>query len=238
MVQFKKIDRVSVSEEITEYLKDQILRRQLKPGTQLPSEERMAESMGVGRGTIREALRVLLYLGLIERRNNGTYVTDPADSDIDKAGLVQQVNRQRDLLEIMELRKVIEPALAGFAAERADEEDVEELRLHCKRMAEEQNDIESFIEDDNLFHLRIFRAARNYTLEEILKNVQTLMKENQGLVIRQSATIVPRSIDYHCRIFEAIASGDVEAARQTMIEHMNDIDREMHSILRTRKTPL
>ena len=51
MVHFKKIDRVSVSEEITEYLKDQILRRQLKPGTQLPSEERMAESMGVGRGT-------------------------------------------------------------------------------------------------------------------------------------------------------------------------------------------
>ena len=238
MVHFKKIDRVSVSEEITEYLKDQILRRQLKPGTQLPSEERMAESMGVGRGTIREALRVLLYLGLIERRNNGTYVTDPTDTDIDKAGLVQQVNRQRDLLEIMELRKVIEPALAGFAAERADEEDIKELRLHCERMAEEQNDIESFIDDDNQFHLRVFRAARNYTLEEILTNVQTLMKDNQGLVIRQSPSIVPRSIDYHCRIFEAIASGDAEAARQTMIDHMNDIDREMHSILRSRKASL
>ena len=55
----------------------------------------------------------------------------------------------------MELRKVIEPALAGFAAERADEEDIKELRLHCERMAEEQNDIESFIDDDNQFHLRV-----------------------------------------------------------------------------------
>jgi GntR family transcriptional repressor for pyruvate dehydrogenase complex len=235
MVQFKKIDRVSVSEEITEYLKDQILRRQLKPGTQLPSEERMAESMGVGRGTIREALRVLLYLGLIERRNNGTFVSDPAETDIDKAGLAQQVNRHRDLLEIMELRKVIEPALAGFAAERADEEDIKELKLHCRRMAQERDNVESFIEEDNQFHLRVFQAARNYTLEEILKNVQTLMKDNQGLVIRQSPTIVPRSIDYHTRIFEAIAAGDADSARQTMIDHLNDIDQEMHSILRSRK---
>lgn len=238
MVQFKKIDRVSVSEEITEYLKDQILRRQLKPGAQLPSEERMAESMGVGRGTIREALRVLLYLGLIERRNNGTYVTDPSDNDLDKAGIAQQVNRQRNLIEIIELRKVIEPALAAFAAERSDEEDLEELRLHCERMEKERDDIESFIEDDNQFHLRIFQAARNYTLEEILKNVQTLLKDNQGLVIRQSPSIVPRSIDYHCRIYEAISAGDAEVARQTMADHMNDIDQEMHRILRTRKPSL
>ncbi len=235
MVQFKKIDRVSVSEEITEYLKDQILRRQLKPATQLPSEERMAESMGVGRGTIREAMRVLLYLGLIERRNNGTYVTDPGDSGLDKAGLAESISRQRDILEIMELRKVIEPELAAFAAERADEEDIADLQLHCERMAKEQDDIESFIEDDNLFHLRLFRAARNFTLVEILKHVQALLKENQGLVIRQSPAIVPRSIDFHCRVFEAVREKDSQEARRIMAEHLDDIEKEMHDILRSRR---
>ena len=232
MVQFKKIDRVSVSEEITEYLKDQILRRQLPPGAQLPSEERMAESMGVGRGTSREALRVLLYLGLIERRNNGTYVTDPATSAVDKAGIVEMINHQRDLLEIMELRKVVEPALAGFAAERADEEDIADLKRHFERMEQETDDIENFVEDDNRFHLRVFKAARNNTLEEILKNVQSLLKDNQSVVIHQSPAIVPRSIDYHGRIFAAIRDGYSDAAQEIMREHMIDIEKEMHSILR------
>ncbi len=99
-----------MSEEIIEHLKEQIISRSLKPGEKLPSEENLAEIMGVGRGTIREALRVLIHMGLVERKGNGTYVTEAKMNSSYKFKL----DEYRDLVEIMEVRRVVEPALASL----------------------------------------------------------------------------------------------------------------------------
>ena len=74
-MEFKRMNRVSISEEIIANVEELILSNKLKPGQQLPSEEKMAAQMGVGRGTAREALKVLIYLGLIERKKKGTFVS-------------------------------------------------------------------------------------------------------------------------------------------------------------------
>lgn len=230
-MQFKKIDRTSVSEEIIEYLKDQILSRKLEPGTQLPSEEKLAENMGVGRGTVREALRVLLYLGLIERRNNATYVCSILPSVTDRWELTDRIRQYRDHIEMMEIRRIIEPRLAALAAERADEEDIARLERHLESMRGEQHELEKFIDDDNQFHLYIFAAAGNSLFQEILRSVQEIMKNNQSVVLRERPNIMPRSLKHHEHILEAIKAHKPAEAERRMQDHIEDIEHELNIIM-------
>lgn len=234
-MQFKKIDRTSVSEEIIEYLKAQILNKELKPGVQLPSEDKLADNMGVGRGTVREAMRVLLYLGLVERRNNATYVAQMPGDVAERWDLTDRMRHYRNYIDMIEVRRVIEPALAAFAAERADEEDISQLERHYQSMLGEQHDLERFIEDDNLFHLYVGAAARNELFQEILRSVQQIMKESQGVVLRERPKIMPRSLEYHGAILGAIKAHNPDEARRQMQDHIRDIEGELSSILKMAK---
>lgn len=227
---FKKMSKVSISEEIIDYLKDQILTKKLLPGSRLPSEESLASSMGVGRGTIREALKVLIHLGLIERKKNATYVTERNNSD--KLNLDIQMDKYRDLIEIIEVRKVIEPALAELAAIRANEEIINEIESKLLQMQNSKDDIDQFIIHDSEFHDLVFKASGNHILEGIIKGSKNLMKKNQRIVLKERyIQIMPRSLSFHQDIFDAIRSHDQKKAYDMMFNHIVDIENEFKIIL-------
>ncbi len=224
---FKKIDRVSMSEEIIDHLKTQIISRSLKPGEKLPSEENLAEKMGVGRGTIREALRVLIHMGLVERKGNGTYVTEGKISNNYKFKL----DEYRDLVEIMEVRKVVEPALAKYAAERRNTEVVKEIGKELQKMKEGIQDVNEFILHDNKFHDLIFDASGNSILEGFIKGLKVLMKKNQAVVLRERYSyIMPKSLDFHEKIYQAILNNNGEEAYKLMLNHIEDVEDEFEKI--------
>ena len=227
-MEFKKIDRVSMSEEIVEYLKNEILTRKLKSGQRLPAEEALAENMGVGRGTMREALKVLIHMGLVERKKNGTFVTEARL----KPESSLRIDEFRDIVEIIEVRKVIEPSLAGFAALRASKSDIEKLELELEEMRNGVKDVESFILHDSRFHDLVFEASGNTILESFIRSSKDLMKKNQALVLKERySSIMPKSLEYHEKVFQAIVNKDEHLAYTCMFEHIEDVENEFRIIV-------
>lgn len=230
-MQFQKFTRENISEKIIEHVKEQIINGKLRPGDRLPAEETLARQMGVGRGTIREALRVLAYVGFLERRKNGTYVSDRGAKSESEKAIDRAIQQYSGYMEIIELRRIVEPELAALAAARATPKHIAEIGEHYRRMLSEQNRTERFIEDDNRFHRMIFAAAGNRLFQKIMGTVQEVMKDSQAQVIRNSR-IMPRSLEFHRRLYEAIRKSDPEGARRIMSEHVGDIEREMQKIFR------
>jgi len=215
-----------MSEEIVEYIKSEILSRHLKAGQRLPSEEVLAENMGVGRGTLREALKVLIHIGLVERRNNGTFVSKG------KIKPKMMLDKFRDISEMIEVRKVIEPALAGFTAKRASKETIQKLAEEVDKMKKGIKNIKEFTIHDSRFHDLIFEAAGNTILEEFIKSSHELLRKNQSFVLTERyKDIMPKSLDYHEKIYKAIKLGDEQLAFSYMYEHIADVESEFMKII-------
>ena len=231
-MKFAKIGRSSVTEEIIEYLKDQILQQRLTPGQQLPCEESLAAQLGVGRGTVREALRVLVYLGFIERRNKTTTVTSIATVENLEPDFLRRIDEHRDVMKVIEVRKIIEPEAAALAAERATAQEIGELGRVLAEMEREDQPVEEFAAHDQEFHLALFRACGNHILLEFMKNIHRYMRQNQVLVLRHSPTIKPRSLEFHRLLYRSIQDGHDEQAREFMKQHISDIEREMYQIIK------
>lgn len=232
-MKFAKIDRSSVTEQIIEYLKDQIFRQKLKPGQQLPSEENLGLQLGVGRGTVREALRVLVYLGLIERRNKSTYVTSIATSGNLMEGFLDRIHKHRDVEKIIEVRRIVEPEAVALAAENATPEELEIIGQHLAKMEEFADDYKQFIHFDEEYHRAVFSACGNHILLEINTTIQHYMHQNQELVVKLRPGIVPHSLDFHRRIFLGLKEGKAEEVRKIMKDHIDNIESEMGQIIKS-----
>ncbi len=231
-MQFSRIGRSSVTEEIIEYLKGQILAQELKPGQQLPSEESLAAQLGVGRGTVREALRVLVYLGFIDRRGKSTYVTSIAAESNLPGDFLERIHQHRDVMKVIEVRKIVEPEAAALAAGRGDAEEIAEIGRHLDAMEKHAGGIDQFAAYDQDYHLALFRASGNHILLELMKSIQQLMRQNLLLILRFSPVIKPRSLDFHRRIYDAVREGRDEEARAIMRAHILDIEGEMVRIIK------
>ena len=185
--------RETLTMEIARRLLDYFLSGEVEPGKRIPSERRLAESLGVGRSLVREALKSLHLLGLLEvRQGDGTYLKR-TDSE-----LLPQVIEwglllgERPALDLVEARAHLEVVVAGLAAERRDAQALDDLRGLLETMRRSSDDPVRFVEADVGFHLRVAEAA---------------------------GQTGPSYAD-HLPIFEAIERGDREAATAAMAAHM------------------
>jgi len=232
MALFKKIGRISAPDEIIDNIKTMIFNEKLKSGERLPSEEKLAENMGVGRGTIREALKVLIYLGFIERKNNVTYVAENVKEHINIHEVYKNFSKHRNIMEIIEVRKIIEPETAYLAAKRSSLEEKNRIRKIFLEMELSQGELERFIALNSLFHLTIIEITKNWVLYDIIKSVQELMKLNQSIILKYRKIIMPRSIEYHREISDSIVAEDAERAKISMSRHIKDIEDELYMFLK------
>ena len=228
----KPMQRVLVSDEIIEQIKNLILEGKLRPGDQLPSETKMASQMKVGRSTIREALKVLIHLGFIERKNKVTVITDRIKEKLSPQDIVERFKNQRNILEMIEFRKIVEPDMASLAAIRSDKTDVSLLQRDVSAMKESKDEPEVFLKHDHHFHLHVAQGAKNQIIIEVIQGIQDILEKTQGHIIRKSTTISPKSLEFHRNIFNAIKKSKPEVARRQMYEHLLDIEQEVYTILK------
>lgn len=212
--------REPVSAEIARKLVEYLLNGSIQPGQRLPSERQLAEALEVGRSLVREALKSLALLGLIEvRQGDGTYLK-ATDSEllpqVIEWGLLLGAKRTQDLVEA---RHHIEVVIAGLAAARRTDDDIERLRVHVDAMRHADKDAERFIVADIAFHVGLAEAARNQTLEQIMTNVRALLTVWISRVMHAAHDFTP-SLAEHVGVFDAVVSGDTAAARQAMEQHM------------------
>ena len=227
--------RTTVTKEIIDHFRDSILRKELKGGERLPSEQTLAEMLGVGRGTIRESLQVLIHLGLLERHQRTTIVSPFALDRLMSRSVFDHFGQHKDAAEMIELRKIIEPQAAALAAERVTADAAERIEEQFRLMVENQGNIDLFIEHDNLYHVSILRASGNSLIREVIESIHASLRNSQSLILHSSAGILPRSIEFHERILAAIKNQNPGAARKHMLSHLRDIEREMLKIVTPEK---
>ncbi|MFM8593976.1 MAG: FadR/GntR family transcriptional regulator [Chloroflexota bacterium] len=225
------IQREPIAVEIARRLVEYLLSGEIEPGTRIPGERQLAEAFGVGRSAMREAIKSLTLIGLVEvRHGDGTYLRRSEDS------LLPQVIEWGLLLgepltaDLVEARQKIEKIMAGLAAERRTEEELAALRAEIMRMDAARDasaDIAEFIDADVQFHRRVAEAAHNAALRDVLGSVQSLLRAwIRRVMIRESRD---STFAEHVPIFEAIARGDVRGAEEAMDAHMVSAGKRLAS---------
>jgi GntR family transcriptional repressor for pyruvate dehydrogenase complex len=231
-MQLEPISRVSVSDEIIDLIKKQIMEGTLRPGNRLPSEEKMAEQLRVGRGTVREALKVLIYMGIIERKNKTAVVSHSIRGKVFPDQIIRRMKQCKNIMEMIEARLIIEPGIARTAAIKAQKSDIEILTQFCERMENNKEDAEQFVSYNNQFHHHLVHSTGNQIMIDVSHGIQDLMRRNQEFFVRNSHKIKDRSILFHRNILSAIVEGDPDKAEREMIAHLKDVEKEMYLIIR------
>jgi GntR family transcriptional repressor for pyruvate dehydrogenase complex len=234
-MKFKTIDRTLMSDEIIVQIKQLIKGGNLKPGQQLPSENKMASEMNVSRGTIREALKALVHLGFVERINNRSYIAGNVMEGIYPRDIIECFKEHRNIMEMIESRKIIEPGLCKIAALRANQSDIEQIKKYYELMLKTKSVEEEFIHYDFMFHQKIAQASKNRILIDLFKVLQDRLKQNQTIIIHASKSIMPRSIIFHGKIINAIKDGNEKLAESAMLNHLLDVEKELYKIIKEDK---
>jgi DNA-binding FadR family transcriptional regulator len=226
-VEFETIRRNAVADEAIATVKRMIVRGTLQAGQRLPAERDLAAQLGVSRPSLREAIRALIALNILESRHGqGTFVsslqpellTEPIDF------VLQVADGGVDAL--FEARSVLEAGIAALAAERATDLELAELEDFARRGGTKVGDIDAFIEHDVEFHDRIRRAARSPILASMLGSVSALSLETRRRTA-QSQAVRARAHADHVRMVKTLKARDPEAARRAMLDHLEHVRRAL-----------
>jgi GntR family transcriptional regulator, transcriptional repressor for pyruvate dehydrogenase complex len=220
---FEVVRRHKVYEAVAEQIERLILRK-LKPGDKLPSERELAEMLQVSRSSIRDAIRSLELVGLVEpRQGAGTIVRErSADSSI--TPFSNALKRRQELVsELLDFRKMLEPPLAARAAAHVSLDDISEMEEILQRQEGKLSLGEPAIAEDAEFHYSVALASGNSVVLKVLDILMDLLRDT-----RERSLQVPgrqqKSLAGHRRILAAIKRHDAEAARSAMRRHIEDIE--------------
>lgn len=217
------VRRSRIYEHIVEQIQGLIGEGKLRPGDQLPPERVLAEMFQVSRTSVREALRALELSGLIEgRQGGGTFVRSRSIEDLVQPLASAVLAGKRELADVLEVREMIEPAIARKAALRATDEQIAQLEAILERQGEKVARGESYPREDAEFHDTIAVAADNPMVLRLLSVVMDLLHESRATYL-QGADRPVRSLDGHRRILDAIKRHDPEAAYQATLEHVSRV---------------
>jgi len=220
---FEVVRRQKVYEAVAEQIERLIIRR-LKPGDKLPSERELTESLHVSRSSIRDAIRSLELMGLVEpRQGAGTIVREPT-TDLLISPFADVLRHKQELvLELLEFRKMLEPAMAAHAAQHVSREDLAVMDDILRRQEAKLSAGEDAIAEDAEFHYAIAKASGNSVVLRVLDLLMDLLRNT-----RQRALQVPgrpqKSLTGHRKIYAAIKRRDAEAANAAMSRHIADIE--------------
>lgn len=212
--------REATTTEIARKLLQYLLVGRFEPGYRLPSERNLASELGVGRSVVREALKSLTLLGIVEvRQGDGTFLRSTESELLPSVIEWGLLLGTRSIDELVEVRRYLETIVASLAAQRRTDADLERLDRHLREMYEAE-DAPSFVAADMAFHIAIAETARNAVLLQIMTNVRSLLrvwmrKNVEDLDDRASVA------DEHRPVLDAIRAGDPDRAREAMRDHMD-----------------
>ncbi len=224
------IKKTRVAEEVADRIRMLMLDGTFPAGEPLPSERNLAERFGVSRGSIRDALRTLETIGLLETRHGqGTF---PHELSVDRlvAPLASVMAYRSDLQdELLDVRRMFEPAVARVAATRATEEDLADLQRILETQRQKLKNGQSAIVEDTAFHAILARATRNRVVMSIMATLNDLLVESRTQSLLQKGRPA-RSIDGHEAVVAALHRRDADGASQAMYNHIDQIaDIQLHA---------
>ena len=222
-----QIRRERLADQIADKIIQMIRNGDLKPGDKLPPEPELMKKFGVGRSSIREAIGALSLIGLITvRPGQGTHVTVPSEKNqIKPIGLMLGIGRDK-LRELVEVRVELEKIIARMAAERATEEEIEEIKHHHKKLKVAPKSRLKKIQADMAFHTAIAKASHNSVLVRFLSELRLPMRH----WMEQKAKFdwgYDKVYEQHDVILSAIQAHDGKKAQATMQAHLESAGEKL-----------
>ncbi len=228
-------------EQTADKIKEYIESNGMKVGDKLPNEFQLAEICGVGRSTIREAIKILVFSGKIEViRGSGTYIRKEksqkaaSKAEYDPIGLRE--NSEENLfqtgLEFVDVRLMLEPEVAAMAAANADYADCQKLRMIQKKVEELVDQEKDHIEADIEYHRQLAACTHN----QILCNLMEIVVKGIPLFVQITKNdFAKATVDHHKAITDSVLSGDAQGARYAMITHLNSNRKRILKVLTEQK---
>jgi len=220
----KKVVPKRLYEDVIKQIENLIINEKLKPGEKLPSERLLAEKLSVGRGTLREAFRVLESNGIIRSRTgSGRFIRKINNNKIICNENIIFKLEESSILEFLDAREIIETKIVETAAQKATDEDIKHIGEHINRNNEEE-ETEDYkkIRKDLEFHLAIARASHNFVFTNVMEYHVSLLNKIRG----KTRLLKGRETNEHKEhqaIFEAIKEHNVEKAKKELLKHLKNV---------------
>jgi GntR family transcriptional repressor for pyruvate dehydrogenase complex len=220
---FDVIRRNKVYEEVAQQIERLILKK-LRPGDKLPSERELAETLRVSRSSIRDAIRSLELMGLVEPRQGAGTIVREISSESLANPFANALKRRRELVsELLDFRKMLEPPLAARAATHASSDEISEMEEILRRQEEKQGQGDAAVAEDAEFHYGIALASGNSVVLKVLDIIMDLLRDTRERSLQVEGR-AQKSLAGHRRILAAIKHHDAEAAKSAMRRHIEDVE--------------
>lgn len=218
--------RIALTEQIADDIIQLINSQQYNPGDRIPNEHELAEKLHVSRGTIREAVKMLISRNVLEiRRGKGTFVAQNPGFTLDPWGLEFFHDKYNVAMQLLELRKIIEPEFVVLACQRATQEEIASITMHCQETEDAIHAGKSHSVQDMKFHLAIAYATHNALAKNMLYQLYTQSVELQIKLSRNQ--LLDETVSTHSEIAHAIEEKNASAGREAMIAH---IEYNIHAL--------
>lgn len=187
-------------------------------GMKIPSEGELARKLGVGRNTVREAIRALVGRNILEiRRGNGTFVSDKQGVGEDPLGLLFLRDPRRVAEDIMQIRILLEPTIAALAAQNATPEDVLLLESLARKFEEKADNGQDPVAEDVAFHQQISRCSKNVVMPNLIPVISRSIRIFTDI---EDGRQIAFTLETHRQIVRAIREGKPVAAQDAMLLHL------------------
>jgi GntR family transcriptional repressor for pyruvate dehydrogenase complex len=222
---FQPVRPRRIYEDIVRQIQGLIGERHLQPGDRLPSERELAELLSVSRASVREALRVLSAMGLVEvRSGDGTFVRH-GHTPLDPS--VWSLLREREFLrDLLEARRIVEEEVVALAVQRATQDDIDQMQELLNRRERELAAGKHDLETDLQFHQMVAEATRNPVLVSLVRTLCEMWLQSREATGR-APTSPHKAQEFHQALVEAIRMRNEPLARGVMHRHMEDMREDV-----------
>lgn len=223
---------MAVTDEAITKIKEMIISGELCAGDRLPPEKELSEKLGLSRSSLREAVKALEIIRVLDvRRGDGTYVTSLEPKLLTEAmTFIVDLHQDESILDIFEVRRILEPAAAAIAAGRITPDQITALRATMENINDETS-VESLVDHDLVFHELIATAANNSYLSSVLDGLSSSTVRARiwrGLTQEKA---VDRTLSEHAAIIEALERGDAELAKSLLTVHISGVEHWLRQAL-------
>lgn len=221
----KRISRKSLQSEIIENIKSYIDQNKLKSGDMLPSQMEITQLLGISRTSLREALKTLEAYGIVQIVNGkGIYVKDPSTSMI--LGEIQMEKERENLLEIIEVRKILEKEIIRLVVLNATEEELERVQAILDTVMDKYYRHENATEDDRIFHLELYKICHNKIMVQLAAYVGNIFKRLWENPLDMDKPFID-TMPHHKIMFDHIRKRDFKKAQAVNEKMLNSMIKEL-----------
>jgi len=225
---FQPVRRSRLYEGIVRQIQDLIADKHLQPGDRLPGERELADALSVSRAALREALRVLDFIGVVDvRPGEGTFVSTTPPTPIDPS-MYSILSERTVLLDLLDARRILEEGIVTLAARQATQDDLNELEEFLRGRQAELAAGKEDVESDIQFHTLIAEATGNMVLVSAMRHLGEMWQQAREKTGRRD-TSPQRALRFHQQILSAVRRRQAAQARRILRQHLDDMRAEIEA---------